>query len=330
MVLKKNKLVEDRTKTSAVISLNNNLCELKFHALGTNCTVKFKYFSDNGYKPFCDYVLTWIVEFESRYSRFLKDSIIGLINSNAGISPVEINEEDENLFKVCDEMYFFTKGVFDPTALPLIKLWNWNTKNPIIPEKKTIESAKKLINWRGAERRNSSFFLPEKGMQIDLGGVGKEYAVDQIVKIAVTQFGLNDLMIDFGQDVFALGAPSGKPAWHIGLDDALNPGKCWAGVAINNFAVASSGDYLRYFVLNDIRYSHIIDIRSGYPVSHECRSVSVISPSCVMAGILSTTAFILGVDSGLKLIESYYRAEGCITTEKYRSKTKKFDEHVVS
>jgi len=330
MVIKTNKIVEERTRLSAKLNFINDLYEVNFHALGTNCTVKFKSSSSKESEHFFNKILAWIVDYESRYSRYLSDSLIGLINSNAGTSPIEINDEDENLFNVCDEMHFFTKGVFDPTALPLINLWNWKSKNPIIPDKCSIDSAKKRVNWRKVERRPGSFFLSEKGMEIDLGGIGKEYAVDQLVQMAVTQHGIKDLMIDFGQDVFALGAPSGKPAWHIGLDDAYNPGSCWAGVAINNHSVASSGDYIRSFVLDGIRYSHIIDIRSGYPVGNGSRSVTVISPSCVMAGILSTTAFILGIENGLKLIESYYRAEGCITTEKYRSKTSKFDEYVVS
>jgi len=330
MVLKKNKIVEERTNSSVVFKSSNELNEVSFHALGTNCTVKFRSDDPKDSNEFVNHLLNWIIGFESRYSRFLEDSLVNIINKNSGISPVETNEDDDKLFSVCNEMHFFTKGVFDPTSLPLLNLWNWKSKNPVVPEDSLIESAKKKVNWNNVEHKSGSFFLPLEGMKLDLGGIGKEYAVDQIVKIAAVQYGLRDLMIDFGQDVFALGAPSGKPAWHIGLDDALNPGNCWAGVAINNSAVASSGDYLRYFKLDGIRYSHIVDVRSGYPVRNDCRSVTVISPSCVMAGILSTTAFILGVENGLKLIESYYRAEGCITTEKFRSKTNKFDEHIVS
>ena len=330
MVIKTNKIVEERTRTSARLNFQNDLYEASFKALGTNCSVKYKSTSSKESNNFFSFILNWIVDFESRYSRYLDSSLIGLINSNAGISPVELNKDDERLFTICDEMHFFTRGIFDPTALPLIKLWNWNSKSPVIPNKTSIDIAKKNVNWKNVVRKPGSIFLPDKGMEIDLGGIGKEYAIDQLVQMAVTQHGIKDLMIDFGQDVFALGSPSGKPAWHIGLDDAYSPGSCWAGVAINNHSVASSGDYIRSFVLDGIRYSHIIDIRSGYPVGNGSRSVTVISPSCVMAGILSTTAFILGIENGLKLIESYYRAEGCITTEKYRSKTSKFDEYVVS
>ena len=330
MVIKTNKIVEERTRTSARLNFQNDLYEASFKALGTNCSVKYKSTSSKESNNFFSFILNWIVDYESRYSRYLDSSLIGLINSNAGISPVELNKDDERLFTICDEMHFFTRGIFDPTALPLIKLWNWNSKSPVIPNKTSIDIAKKNVNWKNVVRKPGSIFLPDKGMEIDLGGIGKEYAIDQLVQMAVTQHGIKDLMIDFGQDVFALGSPSGKPAWHIGLDDAYSPGSCWAGVAINNHSVASSGDYIRSFVLDGIRYSHIIDIRSGYPVCNGSRSVTVISPSCAMAGILSTTAFILGVEKGLDLIESYYRAEGCVTTDKYRAKTSKFDEYVVS
>ena len=330
MVLEKSKIVEKRTNSSVVFNPSNQINVVSFHALGTNCTLKFTSDDSHVSKDFVNHVLNWTIKFESRYSRFLDGSLVDIINKNAGIAPVETNEDDDNLFSVCNEMHFFTKGVFDPTSLPLLNIWNWKSKNPVIPNESLIESAKNLVNWNKVERKLGSFFLPHKGMKLDLGGIGKEYAVDQIVKIAVLKFGIKDLMIDLGQDVFALGAPSQKPAWHIGLDDAFNPGNCWAGVAINNSAVASSGDYLRFFKLDGIRYSHIVDVRTGYPVRNDCRSVTVVSPSCVMAGILSTTAFILGVEKGLDLIESYYRAEGCVTTEKYRAKTSKFDEYVVS
>lgn len=164
-------------------------------------------------------------------------------------------------------------------------------------------------------------------MSLDLGGIGKEYAVDCVVQLA-TAHGIANVLVDFGQDLCTRGAPAGKPAWHIGLEDPCNAGKCWAGVAIKDKAVATSGDYLRHFMINGRRYGHIIDPRTGYPVDNGCRAVSVIASTCTAAGILATTAFILGPTEGLKLIGNYMGAEGCITTNNSRHETRRFHEYV--
>ena len=166
-------------------------------------------------------------------------------------------------------------------------------------------------------------------MCLDFGGIGKEYAVDMAVAMA-PHFGIEHLLVDFGQDIRALGHPPGKPAWHIGLEDPMSPGSCWGSVAAMHHAVASSGDYLRCFMLNGRRYGHIIDPRSGYPVDNGCLSVSVVAPSCTLAGVLSTTAFILGPKDGFELINRTFGASGAIISHTGRFITPRFYEHLVS
>jgi len=164
-------------------------------------------------------------------------------------------------------------------------------------------------------------------MSLDLGGIGKEYAVDRVTLMA-GRHGIANVLVDFGQDLCMRGTPTGKPAWHIGLEDPTNPGKSWAGVAIKDRAVATSGDYLRHCTINGRRFGHIIDPRSGQPVDNSCRAVSVIAPTCTLAGILSTTAFILGPTEGLNLIGTQMGADGCITTDNSRYETRRFHEYV--
>jgi thiamine biosynthesis lipoprotein len=163
-------------------------------------------------------------------------------------------------------------------------------------------------------------------MCLDLGGIGKEYAVDRVVQMAMAR-GIPNVLVDFGQDIRVHGRAADKPFWWIGLEDACQPGRCWAGVAVTDHAVATSGDYLRHFQLNGRRYGHIVDPRTGWPVNNGCRAVSVIAPSCTIAGILTTTAFILGPKEGLQLIETHAAAAGSITTERTRFHTKSFYEY---
>lgn len=165
------------------------------------------------------------------------------------------------------------------------------------------------------------------GMGIDLGGIGKEFAVDHLVSMARKR-GISDMMIDIGQDIRVAGHPPGKDAWHIGLEEPDHPGNCWTALRLTDQAVATSGDYFRSFKMGEKTYGHILDPRSGLPVSNNSQSVSVIAPSCAMARILSTAAFILGAETGLDLIREHPGVEACITTETARHQTRKFSSYV--
>jgi thiamine biosynthesis lipoprotein len=167
-------------------------------------------------------------------------------------------------------------------------------------------------------------------MGIDLGGMGKEYAVDQVTLLA-QQCGMSGALVDFGADIRAFGLPAdGRPGWHIGLEDPKSPGACWRGLAVQNAAVATSGDYLRCFELNGIRYGHILDPRTGRPVATGIRSVSVLAPSCTQAGMLSTCAFVLGPEEGIRLLDATAGAAGAIITETQTLYSRRFHEHVAS
>ena len=242
---------------------------------------------------------------------------------------MDIDSETERLLAFCHELVFFTRGAFDPTALPLIRLWNWKNHPPVIPNETQIQAARELVGWNKLQRRPGAVMLSRAGMSVDLGGIGKEYAVDCVMNLAGER-GIRNVLVDFGQDVRALGVAVGRDSWHIGLEDANQPGKCWAGVKITNHAVATSGDYTRSFEYQGRRYGHIVDPRTGYPVNNGCRAVSVIAPSCTIAGILTTTAMILGAKDGLHLIESHLNAEGAITTENNRVYTRKFHELIAA
>ena len=319
--------VFDRVNASLQEQPAANMRKFSFQAMGTVCQITFATGSRVAGGQFQTAAVRWVSDFEARYSRFIPDSLIGRINQNAGKAWVEVDEETDRIFSMCHELHFFTRGTFDPTALPLMQLWNWKANPPVLPSDAQIKAARELVGWQQVQRRKGAIFLPHAGMSIDLGGIGKEYAVDRVVQLAA-QHGIGNVLVDFGQDIRVAGVPAGKPAWHIGLEDAFNPGKCWAGVAAKDQAVASSGDYLRNFQVNGRRYGHIIDPRSGFPVDNGCRAVSIIAPTCTVAGILSTTAFILGPTEGLKLIGSYLGAEGVITTDNSRQQSRRFHEYV--
>lgn len=298
-----------------------------FRAMGTRCEITVGAESRVTAEQFKLAAIRWVAEFEAKYSRFLPDSIVSRINQNAGVAWTDVDEETDRFLTLAQELYFFTRGAFDPTALPLIRLWDWKAVPPVVPSDAAIAKARELVGLRKIQRRKGGVFLPQPGMCIDFGGIGKEYAVDRVTELAV-EHGVKNALIDFGQDVRVLGQAPGKPAWHIGLEDPNSPGRCWTGLAVRDMAVATSGDYLRCFQVNGRRYGHIIDPRSGRPVENGCRAVSIVAPSCTVAGVLSTTAFILGPTEGLNLISAYVGAEGCILTDNARHQTRKFHEYL--
>jgi FAD:protein FMN transferase len=319
--------VFERIRRSVRTSARAGTYDLSFQAMGTHCQVRFRALSPTVAAQFQEALIDWVATFEQSYSRFLPESIISHINASNGW--VEVDVETERLLDLCQELYFCTRGAFDPTALPLIQLWNWKADAPTVPPREAVQRAMELVGWNKVQRRPGSILLPCVGMKLDLGGIGKEYAVDRVALLA-GQHGIDHLLVDFGQDIRVLGRPSDKPAWHIGLQDPAAPGRCWTGLAVTNQAIATSGDYFRCFIADGRRYGHIIDPRSGYPVDNGCRSVSVIAPSCTVAGALSTTAFILGPQEGLAFISSFPGVEGCVVTDKNRFMTRKFSTYATT
>jgi thiamine biosynthesis lipoprotein len=315
--------VPQRIRASAKLQRTDDWHDLSFAALGSPCRLRFAA-PPAAAKALSDVVIHWVAEFEARYSRFIPTSLVSRITAAAGKDWVETDPETDQLLAHCHEAHFITRGTFDPTALPLIRLWDWKANPPVVPDGAAIAGAMKKVGWRKVQRAPGKVLLPEAGMALDLGGIGKEYAVDRVSQLAV-ESGATSVLVDFGHDVRAQGPPPGKkPAWHIGLEDPKQPGRCWTGLAVNNQSVATSGDYLRNFVRDGKRYGHILDVRTGRPVANGCLAVSVIAPTCTLAGMLSTTAFVLGPEEGLRLLDATYQAAGCILTESGRFMSRRF------
>ena len=198
--------------------------ELRFTAMGTVCrwvTVG----STEAMRRFDEDSLSWLAAFEAKYSRYLPDSWISTLNASAGGPAVASDPEIDRILALCHEMHFLTRGVFDPTALPLIRLWDWRRAQ--VPTESEIESARQRVGWRKVQRRPGAVRLSEPGMCLDLGGMGKEYAVDQVALLA-RQRGLTGALVDFGADIRVMGLPAdGRPGWHLGLEDPRNPGRAW-------------------------------------------------------------------------------------------------------
>jgi thiamine biosynthesis lipoprotein len=301
---------------------------LQFFAMGTDCCMDFGASSESQAREFRSHIFNWLAEFEGRYSRFRADSLVSKINSEAGKNPVAIDAETESLFTLCDWYHWLTRGVFDPTTLPLQLLWDYHRPRSALPSDEEVRNTRQLCNWREVRREAGSIFLPRPGMAIDLGGIGKEYAVDRTIEMA-RERGITNILVDFGHDLRVCGQPPEHGPWRIGLEDPRDHDKCWGGVAVQDRAVCSSGNYLRFIEIDGKRYGHIVDPRVGLPVANNTLSATAIATTCTEAGILSTVAFILGGRDGVDFIQNAPQAEGCVWIEQGCLTTGGFHRYVI-
>ena len=285
---------------------------LEFRSLGSECELLFAAASRDQATAFHRRAFDWLVDFEARFSRFLPDSVISRINANAGLLWTDIDTEAEVMLSICDHTHFATKGAFDATSLPLTLLWDWKRRHESLPTEREIKTANSLICWDSLEREAGRVMLPEKGMMLDFGGVGKEFAVDVLTQIG-QDCGLKNFLIDLGGDISVMGTPPEGGGWLIGLENPYDTSLCHSGVRLRSgVAVATSGDYRRFFEHEGRTYGHIIDCRSGWPVANGTRSVSVIAKNCVTAGILSTSCMVLGGREAIALLDGTANVEGCV------------------
>jgi FAD:protein FMN transferase len=301
---------------------------VSFRALGTACAIQFRCEDKKTALKFLADALGWLGAFESKFSRFRADSMVTRINEAAGQRWVEIDREMEQMLDMGDAMHRLTGGILDPAMLPLLRVWDWKIVHERLPSEAEVQQALALSQWKDVERKPGKIFLPRVGMGLDFGGFGKEHAVDQLIGIA-RRHGIVDGLVDLGRDIFAMGGNGVHPFWHVGIQDGIQSERCVGGLAVSGYAVCASGDYARRFEHNGVRYGHILDHRTGWPVKHGLRAVTVLAPTCLVAGIYSTCVFVMGRTAGLSFAESATGVEACVQDEQGILTTRNFRKHQV-
>jgi thiamine biosynthesis lipoprotein len=294
-------------------NLTGGLFKLKFKALGTVCEIQFRAESVEIAKEYRKSALGWLRDFEERWSRFEATSLLCRINAEAGRSAVEITEADEEILKLCEHTFQISGGLNDPTSLPLTSLWDRAGQEDRMPSDEEIEEAKKLISWPTVEWGDGKVFLPEKGMELEIGGFGKEYAVDRLIDFA-KRHDIVDCLVDLGRDIAALGQPPNGPVWVIGIEDAREEDAAAFRLAVSGKGLATSGNGRRFRMIGGRQFGHIIDPRSGWPAETDLLTASCLADDCLTAGLLSTTACIVGKEKGMEAIERSFGVEGLFQT----------------
>ncbi len=227
---------------------------------------------------------------EAKFSRYRDDSVIGAINASSGCI-VEVDGETALLLYYADHMNRISDGLFDVTSGVLRRIWKFDGSDRV-PAEAEIYAMRKLIGWRRV-RWHAPFLKLQKGMEIDFGGIGKEYAVDRAL-MAATAVSDSPILVNFGGDLRCSGPREDGERWTVAIESVDRSGNAAAVLEIDGGGLATSGDARRYLLKDGTRYSHILDPRRGRPVENPPRSVTVAGRTCLEAGMVATLAMLQG------------------------------------
>jgi thiamine biosynthesis lipoprotein len=234
---------------------------------------------------------------EQKFSRYRTDNIIYRINHANGES-IEVDLETATLLDYAQQCHALSEGMFDITSGVLREVWHFNG-SANVPEAEAVNALLSRVGWDKVDWQPPLISL-RPGMEIDLGGIGKEYAVDRTARL-LQQHTTASLLINYGGDLVATGARRDGSGWLVGVEDPQQavtlPGSTQSTQTqyeLLRGGIATSGDARRYLLKDGIRYSHILDPRSGWPVRDAPHSVTVVAGTCTEAGILSTLAMLHG------------------------------------
>lgn len=226
---------------------------------------------------------------EQKFSRYRDDNIVHAINNASG-RPVEVDDETARLLDFADTCWRVSEGRFDVTSGVLRRAWRFDGSDHV-PSKKEVHALRRRIGWHKVVWRRPRFMLPA-GMEIDFGGIGKEYAVDRCALLVATRTA-SGALVNFGGDLRATGPRADGSPWQVGIEKVREDDR-QAVIEIAHGAIATSGDARRFVIRNGKRYGHILDPKTGWPVRAAPRSVTVLDATCTQAGLLATLAMLHG------------------------------------
>jgi thiamine biosynthesis lipoprotein len=226
---------------------------------------------------------------ESKFSRYRSDSVISHLHSHRGI-PIEVDEETASLLDFAERCYRISDGMFDITSGILRRAWTFNGSDRV-PQPEAIAALLPYIGFEKLKWRSPTLELPA-GMELDLGGIGKEYAVDRAYELLAKKT-VSPFLVNFGGDLRASGPPP-NGTWQVGIERPDEQQQASLILNLERGALATSGDSRRFVLRDGVRYGHVLDPRTGWPVLHAPRSVTVAASSCTEAGMLSTLAILHG------------------------------------
>ena len=226
---------------------------------------------------------------EDKFSRYRDDNIVHRINTS-GAAPVEVDVETARLLDFASTLHDLSDGKFDITSGVLREAWIFDGSNRV-PEPEIVAAVLPRVGWHTVEWQSPVLTLRE-GMEIDVGGIGKEYAVDRCVGILAAATEVPGL-VNFGGDLAVTGPPQSRKAWKVAVEGP-ETGAPDRLLDLRRGGIATSGDARRFLLRDGVRYSHILDPATGWPIEKAPQSITVAAETCTQAGMLSTLAMLKG------------------------------------
>ena len=263
---------------------------------------------------YIDMAVAEISRIEKLISSWDHKSQTSRVNNNAGMHPVKVDKELFDLIARSIHISKLTDGAFDISYASMDRIWKFDGSISKMPAKAAMKASVEKVGYKKIilDQKNNTIFLPESGMKIGFGAIGKGYAADMAKKL-LQSIGVPAGIINASGDMNTWGKQPDGSDWQVAITNPLNKSKVFAWMPVNEQAVVTSGNYEKYVVLDNKRYTHIIDPRTGYP-SSGIASVTVFAPKAELADALATSIFVMGVDAGLHLINQLPETE-CIIVE---------------
>jgi thiamine biosynthesis lipoprotein len=266
---------------------------VRFSAMASPCEILLRCESIAETERLAEIAIAETFRIERKFSRYRNDNIVSQINTSAGRS-TPIDDETARLLKYAAQCHALSEGQFDITSGVLRKAWNFSGEE-FTPDEPLIDSLLELVGWDKTTLTETDFQL-RPGMEIDLGGIGKEYAVDRVARLLFEKRQC-PLMVNFGGDIRAISPANKSIPWRVGIEDPERDNQSIGMIELVNGAVATSGVAYRFCLVDGRRLGHILDPHTGWPVEDAPRSVTVLADYCMEAGLLSTLGMLHGLEA---------------------------------
>jgi thiamine biosynthesis lipoprotein len=274
----------------------------RFQAMGCPCEVLIENAPEAVVRAVLDAVASSAWRIEARFSRYRADNVVHQINTSNG-APITVDDETANLLDYAAQLTELSDGAFDISSGVLRRCWTFDGGDRV-PSQEQIDAIRALVGWDKVVWKRPVLQM-RPNMQIDFGGIGKEYAVDLAVGAAHAIAPDVSCLVNFGGDIVAkTPRGDGKP-WLVGIESSKHEGLATKTIALRTGALATSGDSRRFVLKDGKRYCHVLDARTGWPVVGAPRSVTVLADTCTQAGTFSTLALLRGAEA-----EAFLKTQG--------------------
>ena len=265
---------------------------------------------------YIDLAVNEITRIEQLISSWDSNSQTSEINKNAGLKPIKVDVELFDLIQRSIGISKLTDGAFDISYASMDKIWKFDGSMKEMPSSDSIKASVEKVGFQNImlDKENNTVFLKLKGMKIGFGAIGKGYAADKAKDLLISK-GVVSGIINASGDMNTWGKQPDGSEWKVAITNPMDKNKVFALLPISNGAVVTSGNYEKYVTFNNIRYTHIIDPRSGYPATGII-SVTVFAPKAELADALATSVFVMGKEVGLNRIEQLSKVECIIIDDK--------------